>query len=61
MCRSKNVIEKRKLSNLNEFRDDDHDGNITVTSDSYSWGAEEKAYGDSQISSKGQGDELQKR
>ncbi|KAI5427979.1 uncharacterized protein LOC127126740 isoform X2 [Lathyrus oleraceus] len=59
--RSKNVIEKRKLSNLNEFRDDDHDGNITVTSDSYSWGAEEKAYGDSQISSKGQGDELQKR
>ncbi|XP_058737644.1 uncharacterized protein LOC131609849 isoform X2 [Vicia villosa] len=59
--RSKNDIEKRKLSNLNEFRDDDHDENITVASDSYSWGAEEKAYGDSQISSKGQGDELQRR
>lgn len=61
ILRSKNDIKKRKWSNLDEFRDDDHDGNVTVTSGSYSWDEEEKAYGDIQISSMGQGNELQRR
>lgn len=61
LCRSKNDIKKRKWSNLDEFRDDDHDGNVTVTSGSYSWDEEEKAYGDIQISSMGQGNEFQRR
>ncbi|XP_045794445.1 uncharacterized protein LOC123889242 isoform X3 [Trifolium pratense] len=61
ILRSKNDIEKNRLSNLDEFRYDDHDGNLTVASGSYSWGAEEKAYDDNQISSMGQGDELRRR
>jgi len=46
---------------LDEFRDDDHDGNVTVTSKSCSWDEGEKAYGDIQISSMGQGNDLQRR
>lgn len=61
LYRSKHA-EKRMLSNVNESRVYDHDGNITLTSESCSWDAEEKACSsDNQISSLIKDDKLQRR
>ncbi|KAK7290566.1 hypothetical protein RIF29_05077 [Crotalaria pallida] len=59
--RSKDDVRKRIPSNSNEFRVYDHDENVSMTSESCSWVAEEKASSDNQISSLGQGDKLQRR
>lgn len=59
--RSKHV-EKRMPSKVIESRVYDHDGNVTGTSDSCSWDAEEKACSsDNQISSLRKDDKLQRR
>ncbi|KAK7271071.1 hypothetical protein RJT34_26677 [Clitoria ternatea] len=61
MWRSKHV-DKRVPSNMNESRVYDHDGNVTMTSESRSWEAEEKACSsDNQISSLRKDDKLQRR
>ena len=62
LCRSKNDVEKRVLSNVNESRVYDHDGNFTVTSESCSWDAEEKGCSsDNQIFSLRKDDKLKRR
>lgn len=49
-------------SNMNESRVYDRDGNVTVTSESCSWDAEEKpCSSDNQISSLRKDDKLQRR
>ncbi|KAJ1388804.1 Nuclear factor connected with kappa-B-binding protein [Sesbania bispinosa] len=61
LWRSKHA-DKRIPSNVNESRVYDHDGNVTVTSESCSWDAEEKACSsDNQISSLRKDDKLQRR
>ncbi|KAG4401800.1 hypothetical protein AAZX31_02G063100 [Glycine max] len=55
-------VEKRMLSKVIESRGYDHNGNVTGTSESCSWDAEEKACSsDNQISSLRKDDKLQRR
>jgi len=61
LCRSKRV-EKRMPSKVIESRVYDHDGNVTGTSESCSWDAEDKpCSSDNQISSLRKEDRLQRR
>ncbi|XP_054815219.1 uncharacterized protein LOC129315501 [Prosopis cineraria] len=57
-----NNVEKRMPLNLYESRVYNHDENVTASSESGSWAAEEKAFSsDNQISLVRKGDKLQKR
>lgn len=61
LCRPKHV-PKRIPSNVNESRVNDHDRNVTVTSESCSWDTEEKACSSEYlISSSRKDDQLQKK
>ncbi|CAK8532943.1 unnamed protein product [Lathyrus sativus] len=55
-------VSKRMPSNVNESRVNDHDGNVTMTSESCSWDAEEKACSSEYlISSSRKDDKLQRK
>ncbi|CAL0321592.1 unnamed protein product [Lupinus luteus] len=62
MWRSRNDVEKIMPSSVNGSRLYDHDGNLTLTSGSCSWDAEDRACSsDNQISSLRKDDKLQRR
>ncbi|CAL0299264.1 unnamed protein product [Lupinus luteus] len=62
MWRSKNDVDNRMPSSANGSRVYDHDGNVTLTSESCSWDAEDRVCNsDNQISSLRKDDKLQRR
>ncbi|KAE9619776.1 putative nuclear factor related to kappa-B-binding protein [Lupinus albus] len=62
MWRSKNDVDNRMPSSVNGSRVYDHDGNVTLTSESCSWDAEDRVCNtDNQISSLRKDDKLQRR
>ncbi|XP_019427423.1 PREDICTED: uncharacterized protein LOC109335725 isoform X3 [Lupinus angustifolius] len=62
MWRSKNDLDNRMPSSVNGSRVYDHDGNVTLTSESCSWDAEDRVCNsDNQISSLRKDDKLQRR